>query len=349
MSGNGVELVDRLWRERILPEAELSALVADASAATRERAALRARGEAEAVYGRRVFARGLIEISNYCRQDCRYCGIRRGNAGVERYRLRPEEILECCRRGAELGFKTFVLQGGEDPWFTDDRLVELVAAIRWSHPEAAITLSLGERSRESYERLFKAGANRYLLRHETADAEHYSQLHPADQRLETRVRCLEELKAIGYQAGSGFMVGSPGQTNEHLVKDLLFLRGLKPQMVGIGPFIPHCDTEFADRPAGDADFTVYLLSLLRLLLPRALLPATTALATLDPRGREKAVLSGANVVMPNLSPTDAREHYALYNNKAHSGLEAAEHVAELRERFAGIGYELSMDRGDFRA
>lgn len=349
MAGNGgMELVDRLWRQRTLPEADLLALVGDEWPETRRHAAMRARGETEAVYGRRVFVRGLIEISNYCSQDCLYCGIRRGNAGVERYRLRPEEILECCRRGAELGFKTFVLQGGEDAWFTDDRLVELVAAIRWTHPEAAITLSLGERSRESYLRLFKAGANRYLLRHETADAGHYASLHPAERLLGSRVRCLEELKAIGYQTGSGFMVGSPGQTHEHLVKDLLFLRRLEPQMIGIGPFIPHSDTEFADQPAGDPDFTVYLLSLARLLLPHALLPATTALATLDPRGREKAVLAGANVVMPNLSPSDAREHYVLYDNKAHSGLEAAEHVAELRERFAGIGYELSMDRGDFR-
>lgn len=297
-------------------------------------------------YGDKIFIRGLIEFTNYCKNNCYYCGIRKGNHNAARYRLTKEEILECCEQGYALGFRTFVLQGGEDPYYTDERIVEIVSEIKKNYPECAVTLSIGEKSKESYKKYKDAGADRYLLRHETANDAHYRKLHPESMSLANRKQCLYNLKELGYQVGAGFMVGSPGQTMETLAEDLVFLQELQPAMVGIGPFIPHHDTQFKDEKAGSVDLTIFLLAVIRVMLPKVLLPATTALGTMDPLGREKALQVGANVVMPNLSPLSHRKQYELYDNKLHTGDEAAEAKAELAKRFAKVGYVLVDDRGD---
>lgn len=299
------------------------------------------------IYGRRVFMRGLIEISNHCKNNCLYCGIRR-DAKCRRYRLSKEQILECCRTGYGLGFRTFVMQGGEDAWFTDEVMCDIVEAVKRQHPDCAITLSLGERGRESFRRLREAGADRYLLRHETADEAHYRHLHPAEMSLEYRMQCLQDLRDLGYQVGAGFMVGSPGQTVETLMKDLRFIEDFKPEMVGIGPFIPAAGTPFENERAGSVEMTIRLLAIIRLLHPRVLLPATSALGTMHPQGRERAIAAGANVVMPNLSPQDTRALYSIYNNKLSTGSEAAESAADIRLRMAAIGMEVPMDRGDYK-
>lgn len=297
-------------------------------------------------YGNKVFTRGLIEFTNYCKNNCYYCGIRAGNKNAERYRLTKEEILECCAEGYALGFRTFVLQGGEDPWYTDEKIADIVRTIKSAYPECAVTLSIGEKSYESYRLFREAGADRYLLRHETANEEHYRMLHPASMSLKVRKQCLYDLKELGYQVGAGFMVGSPWQTPEHIAEDLVFLKELQPQMVGIGPFIPHHDTGFADKPAGSVSLTLFLLSVIRILLPKVLLPATTALGTLDPRGREKGLQAGANVVMPNLSPVRNRKQYELYDNKICTGEESAQCRGCLERRVKSVGYELVGERGD---
>ncbi|WP_418750955.1 [FeFe] hydrogenase H-cluster radical SAM maturase HydE [Frisingicoccus sp.] len=297
-------------------------------------------------YGDKVYTRGLIEFTNYCKNNCYYCGIRRGNVHAERYRLSREEILDCCEKGYALGFRTFVLQGGEDPYYTDERMAEIIRSIRRAYPDCAITLSIGEKSYESYKLFKEAGANRYLLRHETASDELYQQLHPAEMLLSHRKQCLYDLKSLGYQVGAGFMVGSPGQKTEHLAEDLVFLKELQPQMVGIGPFIPHHETKFANEAAGSVELTLFLLSVIRILLPKVLLPATTALGTMDPRGREKGLEAGANVVMPNLSPVKNRKQYDLYDNKICTGEEAAECRGCLERRVASVGYRLVAERGD---
>jgi len=298
-------------------------------------------------YEDKVFTRGLIEFTNYCKNNCYYCGIRRDNKDVDRYRLTEKEILECCEKGYHLGFRTFVLQGGEDPWFTDARMETIIREIKSTYPDCALTLSMGERSYKSYRRFREAGADRYLLRHETAAETHYRKLHPAELSLETRKQCLQDLKKLGYQVGAGFMVGSPGQTYEELAEDLLFLQELQPQMVGIGPFIPHHSTVFAKEPAGSVELTLRLLSIIRILLPTVLLPATTALGTVDPKGREKALAAGANVVMPNLSPLQYRKQYELYDDKICTGEEAAECRECLARRVASVGYRLVSERGDW--
>lgn len=297
-------------------------------------------------YGDKVYTRGLIEFTNYCKNDCYYCGIRRGNGHAERYRLSREEILDCCENGYALGFRTFVLQGGEDPYYTDERMVEIIRSIRRAYPDCAITLSIGEKSYESYKLFKEAGANRYLLRHETASDALYRQLHPEEMLLSQRKQCLYDLKSLGYQVGAGFMVGSPGQKIEHLAEDLVFLKELQPQMVGIGPFIPHHETKFANEAAGSVEMTLFLLSVIRILLPKVLLPATTALGTMDPRGREKGLEAGANVVMPNLSPVKNRKQYDLYDNKICTGEEAAECRGCLDRRVTSVGYHLVAERGD---
>lgn len=299
-----------------------------------------------AFYGNKIFIRGLIEISNYCKNDCYYCGIRRGNGNAKRYRLSPDEIIECADHGYELGFRTFVLQGGEDAYFTDDILCRILEKIKAKHPDCAVTLSLGERSFESYKALKAAGADRYLLRHETADKAHYGKLHPPEMRFEHRIQCLKDLKAIGYQTGAGFMVGSPYQTVDDLAGEMLFLKRLDPQMVGIGPFVPHKDTPFGAFSRGSAQLTLFMLGLIRLTLPKVLLPATTALATIDERGREKGMRAGANVIMPNLTPPKEREKYMLYNNKARTGAESADGITLLKEQMSRAGYEIVVGRGD---
>lgn len=297
-------------------------------------------------YGDKVYTRGLIEFTNYCKNNCYYCGIRAGNRNAVRYRLTKEEIMDCCKEGHRLGFHTFVLQGGEDPYYTDEIMVDLIRSIKAEFPDCALTLSIGEKSYDSYRLFREAGADRYLLRHETANETHYRSLHPAAMSLAVRKQCLYDLKTLGYQVGAGFMVGSPGQTLEHMAEDLVFLQELQPQMVGIGPFIPHHDTVFAEEKAGSVDLTLYLLSVIRIMLPKVLLPATTALGTMDPQGREKGLKAGANVVMPNLSPVKNRKQYELYDNKICTGEEAAQCRGCLAGRVSRAGYRLVTDRGD---
>lgn len=342
------ELIERLERERDLTNAEFAVLLDQSSGADRDFLFERARAVRDAHYGRKVYIRGLIELTNYCKNDCLYCGVRKSNASCERYRLTKEQILSCCESGYALGFRTFVLQGGEDGWYTDERMTDIVRAMRQAYPDCAITLSLGERGRESFKRLYDAGANRYLLRHETADETHYARLHPVSMTLTHRLQCLRDLKEIGFQTGAGFMVGSPYQTTECIVRDFRFLQELKPQMVGLGPFIPHHATPLKDFPAGSTERTLLCLSIVRLLLPNVLLPATTALATIDGDGRIKGMNAGCNVVMPNLSPMEDRSKYLLYDNKASSGEEAAESLRALREHLAAAGYEVVIDRGDYK-
>lgn len=297
------------------------------------------------VYGRKVFMRGLIEISNHCKNDCLYCGIRRSNS-CHRYRLTKEQILDCCRTGHELGFRTFVLQGGEDAWFTDERMCDIVRSIKAAFPDCAVTLSLGERGRESFALLKEAGADRYLLRHETADRDHYGRLHPSEMSFDHRMQCLQDLRELGYQVGCGFMVGSPFQTIETLKKDIDFIAEFRPEMVGIGPFIPADGTPFEHEKAGSVELTLRLLAIIRITLPHVLLPATSALGTMHPKGRELAIRAGANVVMPNLSPQDTRALYSIYNNKLSTGSEAAESAADIRARMKAIGMDVPVDRGD---
>lgn len=343
------ELIDKLYEERNLSTEEFRVLFqAGHQGEISEYLFEKAREVQQAVYGKKVFIRGLIEFTNFCRNDCYYCGIRKSNKNAARYRLTREEILQCCSMGYELGFRTFVLQGGEDGYFSKEKVLELIRAIKERYPDCALTLSIGEWDRRSYEEFYEAGADRYLLRHETADRDHYQQLHPKRMSWENRMRCLRDLKDIGYQTGAGFMVGSPGQKTEHLIKDLRFLKELNPQMIGIGPFIPHKDTPFNGKSCGNLEMTLFLLAVIRLMFPRVLLPATTALGTIADTGREQGILAGANVVMPNLSPKAVRKKYLLYDDKICTGDEAAEGVSHLRERLKGIGYEIVVSRGDFR-
>ena len=343
---NIASLIDKLAQERDLPDQELLELITTTDSATNELLAARADNIRQQYYGKKVYIRGLIEFTNYCKNNCYYCGIRAGNGQAQRYRLTKEQILDCCAEGYRLGFRTFVLQGGEDPYYTDERICDIVAAIRAQHPDCAITLSIGEKERASYQAYFDAGANRYLLRHETATPEHYAQLHPASMSLANRKRCLFDLKEIGYQVGSGFMVGSPYQTPANLLADLRFLQELEPDMIGIGPYITHEQTPFADKKSGTAEQTLRLLSILRLMFPYALLPATTALGTIHPNGRELGLKAGGNVVMPNLSPVSVRKLYELYENKICTGEESAQCRGCLEARVRMAGYEIVTDRGD---
>lgn len=339
-------LVDKLEAQNRLNREEWIQLIEGRTPKLAQYIFEKARKIRQAYYGTDVYIRGLIEFTNYCKNDCYYCGIRRSNSRAHRYRLSEEQILRCCHQGYTLGFRTFVLQGGEDGYFTDERMVSLVKEIRKNHPDCAITLSIGERSYDSYLALFEAGADRYLLRHETWDEEHYRLLHPPALSAKHRQQCLWDLKKIGYQVGTGYMVGSPFQTAQNLADDMLFLEELNPQMVGIGPFIPHHDTPFKDQAAGTLELTLYMLGLIRLMLPKVLLPATTALGTIDEKGRELGILAGANVVMPNLSPENVRKDYLLYDNKICTGSEAAECRMDLENRMHAIGYQVVCHRGD---
>lgn len=345
---NTKNIIDQLYREQNLSRNDFIFLLKHFTEKDAAYIAAFARKEAQKIYGTSVFPRGLIEFTNYCKNNCYYCGIRSGNANASRYRLTEKQILSACENGYQLGYRSFVLQGGEDPYFHDEKMAAIVAKIRQKYPDCAITLSLGERSRKSYQKLFEAGANRYLLRHETADSNHYHMLHPDSMSLEYRKECLWNLKDIGFHVGTGFMVGSPYQTMENLADDLLFIKKLNPQMVGIGPFVPHHDTKFRDCPSGTVELTTFLLSILRLMNHHLLLPSTTALGTIDPKGREKGILAGANVVMPNLSPVAVRKDYSLYDNKICTGEEAAECVGCLGRRIESIGYHLEFTRGDYR-
>ena len=340
-------LAEKLFTEHDLSDAELKALILTDDTAAENLLAERADEVRQKYYGKKVFLRGLIEMSSICRNDCYYCGIRRSNKNAERYRLTPDEIMECCDEGYKLGFRTFVMQGGEDAYYTDDVLCPIIEKIKGRYPDCAVTLSIGERSYESYERLKNAGADRYLLRHEAAADELYSKLHPDFMSLENRKRCLSDLKRLGYQVGAGFMVGAPYQTVEDIICDLRYMQELQPQMIGIGPFVPHRDTQFRDEKSGTAELTIRLLGIIRLMFPRVLLPATTALGTIAENGRERGLKTGCNVIMPNLSPAAVRRKYSLYDNKIYSGSEAAECCGEMRDLIARAGYEVSTERGDF--
>lgn len=343
-------LIDKLENNRTLSDDEFIELLSglhDADSEVEEYLYAKADAVRQQVYGKDVYIRGLIEISNYCKNDCYYCGIRRSNRGVERFRLSKEDILNCCRGGYDLGFRTFVMQGGEDAYFTDDRMCDIIRSIKAEFPDCAVTLSIGEKTAESYRKFYEAGADRYLLRHETADCEHYHMLHPAELSPEYRQQCLFELREIGYQIGCGIMVGAPGQTVEHVLTDLRFMERLQPHMVGIGPFIPHKDTPFRDEEAGTLRDTLHLLAILRLMFPAVLLPATTALGTIHPEGRELGIKAGANVIMPNLSPSDNRAKYALYEGKTGADAEAAESKADVERRMNSIGYHVVVCRGDY--
>ena len=341
-----LSLIDKLEATGELSLEEYEYIIENRTTEIAEILAKRAVALRQKYYGDAVFTRGLIEISNYCKNDCLYCGIRRSNKAADRYRLTESEILECCDEGYELGFRTFVLQGGEDGYFTDDVLCSIISKIKGKYPDCAVTISMGERSYESYKRLYEAGADRYLLRHETADKEHYEKLHPSEMSFDNRIKCLFDLREIGYQVGCGFMVGSPYQTAKTLAKDLKFIETFKPDMCGIGPFVPHHDTPFRDEKAGTVELTCFLLSLIRIIHPRVLLPSTTALGTIDPCGREKGVLSGANVVMPNLSPVSVRKKYELYDNKICTGEESAQCKSCLSMRMNSVGCQIVVSRGD---
>lgn len=346
MQNNLYLLIDKLEKEHSLSLEEYKLLLDRRTPELAEYAAKKAVAVRQAVYGNDVYVRGLIEVSNICKNDCLYCGIRHSNKVCSRYRLSEEEILSCCEEGYALGFRTFVIQGGEDPFFTDELLCDLIGKITKEYPDCAVTLSLGERSYDSYKALFNAGADRYLLRHETADPDLYKKLHPKEMSFENRINCLQNLKEIGFQTGCGFMVGAPYQTNSSLAADLKFVEQFRPAMCGIGPFIPHTATPFAGFSAGTLEVTLFLLSFLRLMDPGLLLPATTALGTINPTGREQGILAGANVVMPNLSPVSVRKKYELYNNKICTGEESAQCKSCLNRRMESIGYKIVTARGD---
>lgn len=339
-------LIDKLYHEHNLCDDELKNLIENITDEDLEYLRQKARETADSIYGKQVFVRGLIEFTNYCKNDCYYCGIRASNKCAERYRLSKEDIMDCCKQGHSLGFRTFVLQGGEDMHYSDDEMCDIICEIKENYPDCALTLSVGERTYDTYKRWFDCGADRYLLRHETADKEHYEKLHPEKMSFQNRMRCLRDLKEIGYQTGCGFMVGSPYQTTDTLIKDLRFIKEFEPAMVGIGPYLSHNQTPFANEKNGDVRLTLILLSIIRLLLPEALLPATTALGTASNDGRERGILHGANVVMPNLSPVPVRKKYSLYDNKICTGEEAAECKFCLTNRVKRIGYEIVVSRGD---
>lgn len=347
-SKNVFECIDKLEHENRLEKHEWKNVINGRTKETTEYLFKKSRAVCDRVYGKEIFIRGLIEFTNFCRNDCYYCGIRKSNKNAERYRLTKEEILSCCEEGYKTGFRTFVLQGGEDAAFTTDKIADIVRSIKTHHKDCAVTLSIGECSEASYKAFKEAGADRYLLRHETANECHYKVLHPGEMSLENRKKCLWNLKKLGFQTGAGIMAGSPGQTADCLAEDFEFLTELQPEMVGIGPFIPHKDTPFNSCNAGDTALTLYLLGLTRLLLPNVLLPATTALGTVLENGREKGILAGANVVMPNLSPASVREKYLLYNNKICTGKEAAECLDELNKSIMAIGYKIAFNRGDYK-
>jgi len=345
---NRTQIIDELNKNKTLDIETWQYLISNYTTDDYEYASALAREIAKEKFSNKLYLRGIIEFTNICKNDCLYCGIRRSNCVSQRYRLDKTQILECCELGYELGYRTFVLQGGEDAYYTDDILCDIIKNIKTSFPDCAITMSVGERSYASYKNMFDAGADRYLLRHETAESSHYSKLHPENMKLETRMECLRNLKEIGYQTGCGMMIGSPHQTQYELSCDMKFISEFKPHMIGMGPFIPHKDTPFKNEKTGSAELTLFLLSLCRIMLPAVLLPATTALGTVDGDGQKKGVLSGCNVVMPNLSPLSVRKKYMLYNNKLGSEFDAYQSLELLKNKVSEIGYEIVCDRGDYK-
>lgn len=344
---NNKELIEKLNKERALSEPEWIQIFDTWTTEDLDFAVAMAHRTAVARFGKKIYFRGIVEFTNVCKNDCYYCGIRAGNRNCQRYSLDKEDILACCEDGYEHGFRTFVLQGGEDPHYTKDVMTDIVRSISERFPDCAVTMSIGELDRDFYQALYDAGARRYLLRHETADADHYRILHPEKQTLENRMRCLRDLKEIGFQTGCGIMAGSPGQTSESLAKDMMFMAEFRPEMIGLGPFIPHSDTPFRDEPAGSVDMTLLLIALCRIMLPDSLIPSTTALGTVEAEGRQKGVLAGCNVVMPNLSPMEVRKKYMLYDGKAGTDMSAEAGIRTLRAQMEEIGYEVVVARGDF--
>lgn len=340
-----INIIEKLYKTNDASKEELLYLLDNIDENSKELLIKRANETRKKYYENKVYMRGLIELTSFCKKDCLYCGLRRHNKNADRYRLTLDEILECVRKGDKLGYKTFVLQGGEDEYFTDDKMVEIIKAIKSEFPDNAITLSLGERSYDSYKRMYDAGSDRYLLRHESASKELYESIHPGEP-FEKRRNCLKNLKDIGYQSGAGFMVGIPGQTNEDLVNDLRFVKEFEPAMCGIGPFIPHKDTPLRNYEHGSLEKTVICLAIVRLLLPKVLLPATTALSSIDPKGREEGLKAGGNVIMPNLSPMSVRKKYSLYDNKAYILDEDAEYRTMIEQKINEAGYEVEVSRGD---
>lgn len=341
-------LIEKLNKQHRLTRMEWEQIFSEYTETDRAFAMELARRIAVSRFGKQIYFRGIVEYSNICKNDCYYCGIRCSNQNASRYRLDASDILACCQEGYHLGFRTFVLQGGEDSWFTDERMCEIIRMLKEQFPACAVTLSMGERSRESYQKLHAAGADRYLLRHETADPAHYRMLHPESMSLENRMRCLRDLKDLGFQTGCGLMVGTPGQSPKTLAEDLLFIQEFQPEMIGMGPFVPHHDTPFKDQKKGSVALTLFLYALCRIMLPRCLLPATTALGTVQRDGWKMGILAGCNVVMPNLSPASVRKKYMLYDNKAGSELTAEQGIALLRQQMEEIGYEVVIGRGDFQ-
>lgn len=340
------QLIDQLYENRILGRDEFRRLLSEHSEATLDYLFYRARQRQNETFGNKVYLRGLIEFSNFCRCDCHYCGIRKSNAKVQRYHMSPEDILKCAEIGHQNGFRTFVLQSGEDLSYSDDDICRIVSSIREQFPDSAVTLSIGEKSKESYQKYFDAGAERYLLRHEAAEPTLYRKLHPKEQTLENRIRCLYDLKSIGYQVGAGMMLQAPGQSVDDLITDLYFLHELGPDMIGCGPFIPHKETMYRDEPAGSVEMTLQMLGILRLMFPEGLIPSTTALGTIDPLGREKGILAGGNVIMPNLSPKEVRKKYMLYDNKICIEDDAIQCAGCMHRRMESIGYRIVEERGD---
>ena len=347
MTEKAKKLIDFLSEKHYLTEEEYLFLIKNRNEEIAGYLQKKADETRKSVYGNKIFIRGLIEISNICKNDCYYCGIRSSNKNCERYKLSETDILSCCENGYKLGFRTFVLQGGEGV-FSADIISDIVKKIKEKYPECAVTLSLGEYQKSDYEKMKNAGADRYLLRHETICKKHYEKLHPQNMSYENRLRCLKDLKDIGFQVGSGFLVGSPYQSDEIIAKEFKFIEEFSPEMCGIGPFIPQKDTPFKNKKSGTAEETAYYLSIIRLIKPNILLPATTALGTIKNGGRELGILSGANVLMPNLSPEMTRKKYTLYDNKLSTGVESAEQIENLKEQIKNIGYEIVIDKGDIK-
>lgn len=339
-------IIDRLREKHKLEPEQYRALLTMRDPQDVEYLMSQAREVAQLKFGKHVFLRGLIELSNVCRNDCLYCGIRRSNHQVARYTLTREQVLACCEQGYEIGFRTFVLQGGEWSEEQSKWIADLIAEIRQHWPDCAITLSLGEHPKETYALWREAGADRYLLRHETHNSRLYGLLHPKGMTIGNRLQCLDWLKQLGFQVGAGIMVGSPFQSLKTIVEDIQYLIEFQPHMIGIGPFIPHHDTPLRRFPAGSVEMTARLYAIMRLALPQALIPSTTAMASLSPNGRLRGILSGANVVMPNLSPEDNRKQYSLYDNKASLGAESAQGIRVLADELATIGYSIDWSRGD---